>query len=82
MRKILIIVVLLFLICGCKSASEQYLDANYANAETALPDLIRYIENDPELDESDKELRIKSIEEWHLLIKETHERLHSDEVEK
>lgn len=58
---------------GCQTASEAYIEANYKNAEVALPDLIEYIENDRELSDLDKEVRKKSVETWWNLIKTSYE---------
>ena len=64
---------------GCATASDAYIDANYENANTALPDLITYIEKDESLSDLDKEVRIKSVETWWDLIKYTYESRHESE---
>mgnify|MGYP001400459538 CR=1 FL=1 len=51
------------------SPEKSYIEANYSNAELAIPDLIAYIKSDLSLSEQSKVIRIKALEEWLSLNK-------------
>jgi len=81
MAVLLVAIVVSSGIMGCATPSEQYVEANYKNANTALPDLIEYISNDEKLSKLDKEVRVKSVHAWWDLIKDSYRRYHAEKVE-
>lgn len=57
-----------FFFVGCTSASQAYIELNQKNADLFFPKLEKYFQEDQQLDDFSKELRIESLREWHQTI--------------
>ena len=71
---ILLIVCLVLSLASCKSASSDYINVNHENSQVLLEDLKTYINADEKLSGDDKEVRVKSVEQWQKLLQTAYEK--------
>ncbi len=63
----------LLLLSACRMPEKAFVEACRKNAQVILPDYIRYVEKDENLDENSKRIRIQTAKDWHALIEQAAE---------
>lgn len=69
-------IILLLLTCqACASVPELYVDADRATFDAVAPEYTRYIESDADLDDGQKDRRLRTLDTWERRIQAAEEGL-------
>ena len=68
MKKNLLFLLITFGIAGCSTVSNTYLSADRATYQAVGPEYLNYVRSDSSLSESQKQIRIGTVESWQKRI--------------
>ena len=70
MRRIVLLLVLAVALLGCAGPNKVWLAGLKGQVDVIAPEYLQYVTDDPNLSETEKAIRHKSVERLHQLIEE------------
>lgn len=59
--------------CGCTSPAKEYIKADRLTYEAIAPEFLKYVKDDPNLDDLSKDVRATNLTAWLMRIKKAEE---------